>query len=253
MPHSLDSLQCLTEKLQKATKETARMQNELNSFFELCPDMLVIAENGIFKRVNAATALILGYSEKELLNTPYIKFVHPNDVEATMRETNSIVHGQMCLNFKNRYRCKDGTYKWIEWKAAAAGGDKTIYACGRDITIHKETSEKFELAFHYAPIGMALVSTSGKWLKVNDVLCKIVGYSRDELLNTTFQAITHPEDLEMDLKEMFKVLSGETNGYNITKRYIRKDGGIVQVDLNVIGIQNAINETQYFISHIMVK
>ncbi len=77
----------------------------------------------------------------------------------------------------------------------------------------KESEECFADAFEHAPIGMALVSTEGRWLKVNRALCKLVGYSEAELLSRNFQEITCPEDLSIDLKAMHRLLSSTLVSY----------------------------------------
>lgn len=108
----------------------------------------------------------------------------------------------------------------------------------------------FQSAFTYGPIGMALVGLNGQWLKVNRSLCQIVGYTEDELLETDFQAITHPDDLEMDLENVHNVLAGATNTYQIEKRYFHKSGKIVWVMLSVSLVRSRSGAPLFFISQI---
>ena len=118
---------------------------------------------------------------------------------------------------------------------------------------HREdllNEEAFAGAFHYAAIGMALVSTEGRWLKVNNALCELVGYQRTELLTKTFQDITHPDDLASDLEYVRQVLSGEIQSYQMEKRYFQKSGRIVWVLLTVSLVRNAEGEPLYFVSQI---
>lgn len=82
-------------------------------------------------------------------------------------------------------------------------------------------------AFNFSVIGMAIVSTDGKWLKVNSSLCNILGYSKQEFEQMTFQDITHQEDLELDLHNLKKLLNGEIEHYQMVKRYLQKSGNIV--------------------------
>ncbi|HKR60452.1 MAG TPA: diguanylate cyclase [Pyrinomonadaceae bacterium] len=88
----------------------------------------------------------------------------------------------------------------------------------------QESEEHFRTAFDYAAIGMALVSTSGSWLRVNRSLCDIVGYSESELLTSDFQAITHEDDLGNDLAHIYRLMSGEILTCQVEKRYLHKDG-----------------------------
>ncbi len=108
----------------------------------------------------------------------------------------------------------------------------------------------FQSAFEFAAIGMALVSPEGKWLRVNRSVCKITGYSEAELLERTFQDITHPDDLELDLENVRKMLAGEINTYQMEKRYYRRDGTIVWVLLSVSLVRTKSGEPLFFISQI---
>lgn len=107
---------------------------------------------------------------------------------------------------------------------------------GRDVTelrkaevALQESEERFRSAFEWSPIGMAIVGLDGRWLEVNRALCKIVGYTEDELRARTFQDVTHPDDLEADLAQARRLYSGEIPSYQMEKRYIRKDGQTIWV------------------------
>jgi PAS domain S-box-containing protein len=113
-----------------------------------------------------------------------------------------------------------------------------------------ENQERFRGAFDNAPIGMAMVSPEGRWLQVNRSLCEIVGYTAEELLATTFQAITHPDDLEADLDHVRQMLDGEIRFYQMEKRYFHRQGHIVCVLLSVSLVRDAEGQPLYFISQI---
>lgn len=113
-----------------------------------------------------------------------------------------------------------------------------------------DSEERFRKAFQYSAIGMALVGLDGHWLKVNDALCKIVGFSEKELLSKTFQDITHPDDLQTDLGFVKQLLEGEIDHYQMEKRYIHNDGHIVWIRLSVSLIRDAQNNALYFVSQI---
>lgn len=104
-------------------------------FFDLSVDMLCLAStDGYFKTLNQAWSETLGYVDGELLQKPFVEFVHPDDRQATIDAATRIASGQKLIRFRNRYRCKDGTYKWLAWSAAPALSDGTIYAAARDVT-----------------------------------------------------------------------------------------------------------------------
>jgi PAS domain S-box-containing protein len=90
--------------------------------------------DGYFKVLNRAWSEALGYSDAELLSRPYLDFVHPDDRAATIAEASKIADGFPTVHFRNRYRCKDGSYKWLAWMATPAMADGTIYATARDVT-----------------------------------------------------------------------------------------------------------------------
>lgn len=113
-----------------------------------------------------------------------------------------------------------------------------------------ESQERFSKAFQYASIGMALVAPDGSWLKVNQSVCDLVGYSEDELMQLTFQDITHPEDLDLDLGYVLKMLEGKIQTYKIEKRYFHKKGNIVWVLLSVSLVRTLDGEPLYFISQL---
>jgi PAS domain S-box-containing protein len=109
---------------------------------------------------------------------------------------------------------------------------------------------RFDVTFEQAAMGIALVAPDGRFLRVNRKLSNIVGYSQEELLARTFQDITYAEDLDSDLKCVRQVLAGETDAYSLEKRYRRKDGAPVWVNLTVALVRTPRGEPDYFISMI---
>jgi PAS domain S-box-containing protein len=125
----------------RASEDALRQKTEeLERFFSLALDLLCIAgTDGRFRLLNLAWERTLGYSREELVADTFLSFVHPDDVPATREAVGRLARQQEVLNFVNRYRCKDGTYRWIEWRAAPAG--PLIYAAARDITDRKRGEE----------------------------------------------------------------------------------------------------------------
>ena len=112
----------------------------------------------------------------------------------------------------------------------------------------RESEERFRSTFDNAAVGMAHVAPDGSWLRVNRRVCEIVGYEPEELLQITFQDITHPDDLEADLGLLQETVEGKRDNYRIDKRYFRKDGSIVWVTLTVGCVRKPDGEVDYFIS-----
>lgn len=128
----LDCKQQMSSKLEKYH----RSLREWEWFFEHSVQMLCIAGlDGYFKRVNAAFANTLGYSKEELLSRPFVDFVHPDDIARTTRELEGLGAGYDSVSFENRYRAKDGSWRWIAWYCPAITHVTTkLFAIARDIT-----------------------------------------------------------------------------------------------------------------------
>ena len=112
----------------------------------------------------------------------------------------------------------------------------------------RQTKDCFRNAFDHTPIGMALVSPEGRWLQVNHALCEITGYAEQELLERTFQDITHPDDLEADLAFFRRMLAENLPSFCIEKRYFRKDGQCIWILLSVSRSHNDIGKPFQFIA-----
>src|SRR5260370_6559891 len=111
------------------------MSNDLEHLFDLSLDMSCIAGfDGYFKRLNPAWERVLGFTKGELLSKPYLDFVHPDDRAITLAEAAKIETGAKTLFFRNRYLCRDGSYRWLSWHAVPFPEQQLIYAVGRDIT-----------------------------------------------------------------------------------------------------------------------
>ena len=124
-------------------------EDDLREFINLSLNLLCIAgTDGYFKHVNPAWETTFGFTGEELLSLPYLEFVHPDDREATMAEAAKIASGSNTLSFENRYRCKDGSYRWLLWSAIVRAERGLIYAIAADITERKR--EEARLAAQYA-------------------------------------------------------------------------------------------------------
>ena len=119
--------------------ERKRAERAQDRFFDISLDLLCIAgSDGYFKRLSAAWTTVLGWSREELMARPYIAFVHPDDVAATQGETERLGRGLVTYDFENRFRCKDGAYRWLQW-ATVPEPDGTLYAVARDVTDRRRT------------------------------------------------------------------------------------------------------------------
>jgi len=114
----------------------------------------------------------------------------------------------------------------------------------------RESEARFRAAFDQSAIGMAQVALDGRWMHVNDRLCDILGYTRNELLALTFADITSPDTIDADLDALRKFQAGEVDTYRVEKRYVRKDGSLVWVDLMSSVVRDEEGAPEYFVDMI---
>lgn len=119
-----------------------------------------------------------------------------------------------------------------------------------NLEIAKKDALDFQNAFEFAAIGMGLVNETGRWIKVNQSLCSMLGYSEEELLKLTFQEITHPDDLFADLDQVKKLSNREIESYTIEKRYITKSGEILWINLNGSAVWEEDGRLRHYIAQI---
>jgi len=114
--------------------------DELDAFFSLSPDLMCVASNGYFLRLNPAWTQ-LGYPLAKLRAAPFLDFVHPEDRDATLAAVSRLTSGALLINFENRYRTSDGSYRWFDWYAAPSPDRRVLYAVARDVTERKQADE----------------------------------------------------------------------------------------------------------------
>jgi PAS domain S-box-containing protein len=110
--------------------------------------------------------------------------------------------------------------------------------------------ERWRLTIDNAPVGIALVSLEGQFMRVNDALCQMLGHTSEELHALTFQTITHPDDLEADLHLLAQVIAGEIPSYRMHKRYLHAEGHVIWASLSVGLVRNDDGKPLHFVSHV---
>ena len=141
-----ESHEALERRVEARTQELERARQEQDHFFSVSLELLCIAGvDGRFRRVNPAWAQVLGWSTAELTARPYLELVHPDDRASTETQTIALEKGHHILAFENRYRCKDGSYRWLSWKAAPLPGTDVVYAAARDVTEQKQAARALEM------------------------------------------------------------------------------------------------------------
>lgn len=146
----------------------------LDRYFAVSIDMLCqLGFDGYFKRLNPAWERALGFTIEELESRPFIEFVHPDDRERTLEQNTRVRAGGQALGFENRYLCKDGSYRWLLWNAAAELGEDVIYSVARDITARKHAEEERERLVRELRAALAEVRTLREILPICSYCKKI--------------------------------------------------------------------------------
>lgn len=150
-----------TIELALCRHDAARGVHDLDDgFFAVSIDLLCfLGFNGYFARLNPAWERTLGFTREELTSRPFIEFVHPDDRERTLRQNRAVRGGGQALAFENRYLCKDGSYRWFRWSAAADSDEHVIYSVARDVTTEKQAEEERELLLRQLQAALAEVRT----------------------------------------------------------------------------------------------
>jgi PAS domain S-box-containing protein len=204
-----------------------------DKFFNMSLDMLLIASNDKFIKINPAVTKILGYSEEEFLSKPFMAFLHPDDVEITLNEVKKLQTGALTLNFENRYICKDGSIKWILWNSSPDVSTGLLYGVARDITKQKENEESLKMAdmFFNMSFDILTVAKGDHFIKINPALTKTLGYNQSDMDRIKFIELIHPDDLQTANEVLAKHLEGNPI-VNFRTRFLCKDGSYKWLDWN---------------------
>jgi PAS domain S-box-containing protein len=268
-PHgaSLGALTQVVDITARKNAETALRQSEIlfRSAFEAAPLGLAIESfDGRLVRVNPALCALTGREATALLRDGLTAALHPDDHEPA-RHLLALLEGGVVAShtLQERYQRPDGTLVWAQRTSSAvadpAGMPVYVMSQIQDITEERashraalrEPVERFRIAFDKAPIGMALIGTDGRFLRVNAALCQITGYTEQEMLQATFASLTHPDDRERDTDALTRFLSGRIDTYITEKRYVRRDGRVAWVQLHVSSVSDPGDRLLYFITQVV--
>ncbi|OUL20428.1 PAS domain S-box protein [Nostoc sp. 106C] len=218
--------------------------------------------------LNQNTIRCFGYemSDSKLTSKQRLSLIHPEDRQRVEREFNQAIATQTDYAVEYRLLWQDSSIHWVSEKGKGVYAEtgqllrmlgvlKDISDIYNELRLRKqaenslrESEERFRCTFEQAAVGMSHLSLQGQFLRLNQRFCEIAGYPQAELQTLTFQEITHPEDLAADLQQAEKLLAGEISTYSMEKRYIRKNGSIVWINLTASLVRNRFGEPNYFIS-----
>ena len=253
------------KQLQLLNQELEEKTQFLRSVYEGVEQAIFVVdveENERFRYVsyNPAAEKLSGFSTSQIQGKTPDEFMPAEGANLSIQQFQACVTAkesitvEECLPFR-------GENSWFLTTLTplkdSQGNIKQIIGTATNINERKQTEQKlqeseerFRSAFDDAAIGMALVNLEGNFFKVNQSLCEITEYQKQELLSLTFQEITHPDDLEIDLNYIQQLLKDEIRTYQMEKRYLKKSGEIVWVLLNVSLVRGERQQPLYFISQI---
>ncbi|WP_290936713.1 PAS domain S-box protein [Hyphomonas sp.] len=216
--------------------------------------------DGIVLRCNPEYADMLGRRPDELTGLPFDSLPHEDDAELHEGLYQELRSGRRrSLQINKEFVRRDGSIVWAIMTIGCARnphGEFDYFVAIVSDTTEKhiasqaltESEQRFRATFQNAAVGMAIVGTDGSWQQVNQKACDITGYTADELMQLTFQDITHPDDLHIDLSLLEETIAGKRDSYSMEKRYFRKDGALVWVKLTVGCARSKSGDVDYFIS-----
>jgi diguanylate cyclase (GGDEF)-like protein/PAS domain S-box-containing protein len=254
----------VTER-KESEERIRRAEERYRTLVEQVPAVVYIQEIGrpdspmyMSPRIEALT----GYTPEEC-KYPDMRWrmVHPEDRERMQSEDERTDEPGKVFASEYRVLHREGRTVWVRNESVLiedeASGSRYWQGFMLDITERRrvevalrESEQRFRSSFDDAAIGMALVGTDGRFLRTNRSLRELLGYPEEELLGKTFQDITYPDDLNVDLDNFERILAGEMRTYQIEKRYIHKKGHVVWALLSVSMVHDEEGEPLYFVSQI---
>lgn len=227
--------------------------SEENQLFELSSDMLgVVLFGGVFEKVNPACERILGYTAKELAGKSFEEFVHPDDIGPGLAAAQAHPETPAMLHFENRYRRKDGSYRWLSWNCLVHVPSHRIYFVARDMTERKLTEMHLLLrnqAVEFSPSGVTIadaMATDLPLIYVNPAFLKTTGYRQEEVLGRNCRFLQGDDHDQPEL-HLLRMALQERRSCTVTLRNYRKNGEMFYNELRIAPIFNLDGELTHFV------
>lgn len=206
----------------KAEQSLQAAEAELKHTIEVVPGIIATAnaQTGYFTHCNPALSNILGFSTEEFLARPFMEFIHPDDRQSTINEVEKQLKGSPVARFENRYICKDGSYKWLEWRATAADENGVVYCAATDITERRraeedlrESEERYRSVFSEARDGITIVDMeTGSITDCNPEFEKQTGRTLKQLKKMKIWEIITPEKASAAKKKFLEIQRSGSGG-----------------------------------------
>ncbi len=227
--------------LKKVHNDLELREQERDRILKLSKDLICIAGmDGYFKYVNPAWEASLGYTEKELLATPILDFIHPDDHKKNDTEVENLKAGKQTEGFGNRYIHKNGSIKNISWTVTPLREEKLMFCVGRDITEKKqaeekmrESEERFKALFEGSLDCVYVTDLEGYFIDANLAALELTGYTREEIKDLNFASLLNEEHLSSAYELLEKMKTGEKM-QQVTEYLIRRKDG-TSLDIESMG------------------
>jgi PAS domain S-box-containing protein len=239
----------------KALEEAmARTHRDLEDFFDnSAVGLHIVGGDGVIQRANSAELELLGYAAEDYIGRHIADFHADDDVIADILARLS--RGEKLDRYPARLRAADGTLRHVLITSNSRFEDGR-FASTRCFTIdvtdlqraekaRRESDERLATTYEAAPVGIAEVDENGRYIRVNDALCRILGRSREQLLSSSLVEITHPEDREAEIHQYTKQVNGEQPSYSAAKRVVRPDGSVLHVDVSSSSVRDGEGRFAY--------
>ena len=256
------------KELEHSETERKKAQDESKKSKEFLSNIINALDDSFFIKDQEHRWLMLNDAACELMGRPREELIGKSDYDLFSKEQADVfwekdnhVFETGKTNVNEEQVTWHGKVHTISTKKSLytdpVTGQKFITGTNRDITERKKAEESlrrsermFRTYFELGLVGMAVTSPEKGWTYVNDRLCEILGYTRDELIQTTWADLTHPDDLDADVSQFEQVLAGQIDSYLMDKRFIRKDGRIVYISLSVACVRREDGSVEHFIAHL---
>jgi len=222
--------------------ERKQAEEELGRFYEVSVDMMcIIGFDGCFKRLNPAWEKTLGFSLNKMLFEPFIDFVHPEDKDATLDEAAKLAAGARTISFENRYRCTDGSYRWLSWSVISAVKEELLYCVARDVTERKQAEEtSIRLAALVESSDDAIIGKdfNGIITSWNAGAEKLFGYSANESVGRSIKQIV-PQDRWNEEEQLLVHIRRTGHAHRFETVRLTRDGQLIDVSVTSSPIKDA--------------
>ncbi len=219
-----------------------RAERDRDRLFNFSLDMLCIAGfDGYFKQLNPAWTKVLGWTNEELMSKPYLDFVIPEDRQPTIDAAGGLGEGKTVITFENRYRCKDGSHRWMSWNAYPLMEEKLIFAAARDITDQKQAEEirsRLSAIVESSEDAILSKTVDGIILTWNHGAERMYGHTAEEAIGKNISMLSPRNHIAQIPELLQKIKAGETVP-QFEAIHVRKDGTPIHVSLSMSPIRDA--------------